>query len=241
MAKHKQGKHKAAEQETVAQGSEASVAESVAAGAETAAEKVATGVETAAEQVTTSVQTAAEQVSAQSETVAQTVAASAETVAQTVKAGAQAAAETVATQAAQAEKAANEAAGQVSSFVKGRLEQAQRQFEQLESELQKRLQPLVIQGRESGLKVLLKLNDSVHELRRENPTVQKLEQQAIQVGGVLRQRLDTLQHRMVKVVGTVASPSQVDALNRELDRLGRKLDAIVGAPQKPEQQETPKA
>ncbi len=188
MAKHKNGKHKAAEQETAAQASEATVAESVAAGAETVAEKVATGVETAAEQ------------------------------------------------------AANEAAGQVSSFVKERLEQAQRQFEQLESELQKRLQPLVTQGRESGLKVLLRLNDSVHELRRENPTVQKLEQQAIQVGGVLRQRLDTLQHRMVKVVGTVASQSQVDAINRELERLGRKLDALVGAPQKPEQQqETPKA
>jgi exonuclease VII large subunit len=221
MAKHKHGKHKAAEHETAAQGSETPVAESVAAGAETAAEKVAAVAETAAEQV-----------SVQSETVAQSV-----------NAGAQAAAETVATQAAQAEKAANEAAGQVSSFVKGRLEQAQRQFEQLEAELQKRLQPLVIQGRESGLKVLLKLNDSVHELRRENPTVQKLEQQALQVGGVLRQRLDTLQHRMVKVVGTVASQSQVDAINRELDRLGRKLDALVGAPQKPEQprQETPKA
>ena len=238
MAKHKHGKHKA-EQETAAQGSEAPVAESVSAVAETAAEQVSAVAERAAEQV-----------SAQSETVAQTVAtsaeavaATAETVAQTVKSGAQAAAETVATQAAQAEKAANEAAGQVSSFVKERLEQAQRQFEQLEAELQKRVQPLVTQGRESGLKVLLKLNDSVHELRRENPTVQKLEQQAIQVGGVLRQRLDALQHRMVKVVGTVASQSQVDAINRELDRLGRKLDALVGAPQKPEQshQETPKA
>jgi hypothetical protein len=235
MAKNKHGKHKAAEQETAAQGSEATVAESVAAGAETAAEKVAAQSETVAQTVATGAETVA--------ATAETVAATAEKVAETVKASAQAAAETVATQAAQAEKAANEAAGQVSSFVKGRLEQAQRQFEQLESELQKRLQPLVTQGRESGLKVLLKLNDSVHELRRENPTVQKLEQQAIQVGGVLRQRLDMLQHRMVKVVGTVASQSQVDAINRELDRLGRKLDALVGAPQKPEQtqQETPKA
>jgi exonuclease VII large subunit len=201
-------------------------------------EKVAAGAETAAEQVSARSETVAQTVASGAETVA----ASAQTVAQTVREGAQAAAETVATQAAQAEQAANEAAGQVSSFVKERLEQAQRQFEQLESELQKRLQPLVTQGRESGLKVLLRLNDSVHELRRENPTVQKLEQQAIQVGGVLRQRLDTLQHRMVKVVGTVASQSQVDAINRELERLGRKLDALVGAPQKPEQQqETPKA
>ena len=53
----------------------------------------------------------------------------------------------------------------------------------------------------------------------------------------------TLQDRMVKVVGGVASQSQVQAINRELDRLTRKIDSMV-SPKKPEQQsqqEAPKA
>lgn len=148
-------------------------------------------------------------------------------------------AETVKAEAARAETVVTEAAGQVASFVKGRLEQAQKQFGQFETEAQKALQTLVSLGRESSREVLQRLN--VNELR-ERPAVKELEKKATWVGGEVRQRLNGLQDRMVKVVGGVASQSQVEAINRELDRLTRKIDSLV-SPRKSEQprQETPKA
>ncbi|MFY0568492.1 hypothetical protein ACN28E_32315 [Archangium lansingense] len=150
-------------------------------------------------------------------------------------------AEAVKAEAAKAETAVTEAAGQVASFVKGRLEQAQKQIGQLETEAQKALQTLVTRGRESSREVLQRLN--VNELR-ERPAVKELEKKATWVGGEVRQRLTGLQGRMVKVVGGVASQSQVEAINRELDRLTRKIDSLV-SPRKPEQQqaqqEAPKA
>jgi hypothetical protein len=147
-----------------------------------------------------------------------------------------AAAEAVTEEAVKAEAVVTEAAGQVASFVKVQLEQAQRHFGQLESEAQKALQTLVSRGRESGREVLQRLN--VNELRG-NPTVQKLEKQATWVGGEVRQCLGLLQDRMVKVVGGVASQSRVEAINRELDRLTRKIDSLV-SPRKPEQPEQPR-
>ena len=149
-------------------------------------------------------------------------------------------AEAVKVEAAKAETAVSEAADQVASFVKGRLEQAQKQFGQLESEAQKALQTLVSRSRESSREVLQRLH--VNELR-EKPAVKELEKKATWVGGEVRQRLNGLQDRMVKVVGGVASQSQVEAINRELDRLTRKIDSLV-SPKKPEQQsqqEAPKA
>ncbi|HYO51466.1 hypothetical protein [Archangium sp.] len=148
-------------------------------------------------------------------------------------------AEVMKAEATKAETVVTEAAGQVASFVKGRLEQAQKQFGQLETEAQKTLRTLVSRGRESGREVLQRLN--VNELR-ERPEVKELEKKATWVGGEVRQRLNGLQDRMVKVVGGVASQSQVQAINRELDRLTRKIDSLV-SPKKPEQprQETPKA
>lgn len=149
-------------------------------------------------------------------------------------------AEAVKAEAAKVETVVTEAAGQVTSFVKGRLEQAQKQFGQLETEAQKALQTLVSRGRESSREVLQRLN--VNELR-EKPAVKELEKKATWVGGEVRQRLNGLPGRMVKVVGGVASQSQVEAINRELDRLTRKIDSLV-SPKKPEQQaqqEAPKA
>ncbi|XXF76931.1 hypothetical protein P2318_28330 [Myxococcaceae bacterium GXIMD 01537] len=151
-----------------------------------------------------------------------------------------AAAETLKEEAVRAEAAVNEAAGQVSSFVKERLEQAQRQLGQLEAEAQKAFESFVSRGRESGREVLQRLQ--ANEARwRESPAGQKLAQQALWVGGAMRERLVGLQGRMVKVVGNVASPSQAEALNQGLERLTRKLDALV-APLKPApRQDTPEA
>lgn len=195
--------------------------------------------------------TTTEQVQAEAEAVAQEAAAPvAETVvAETVVAEAVVAeqvkaetpvAEAVKAEAVKAETVVTEAAGQVASFVKGRLEQAQKQFGQLETEAQKALQTLVSRGRESSREVLQRL--SVNELR-ERPAVKELEKKATWVGGEVRQRLNGLQDRMVKVVGGVASQSQVQAINRELDRLTRKIDSLVSPkkPEQPSQQETPKA
>ncbi len=145
-------------------------------------------------------------------------------------------------EAVRAETVVTETAGQVASFVKGRLGLAQKQFGQLEAEAQKALQTLVSRGRESGREVLQKLNVSEQRLR-ENPTVRNLEKKATWVGGEVRQRLGGLQSRMVQVVGNVASQSQVQTINRELERLTRKLDTLV-SPRKTEQQsqqESPKA
>jgi hypothetical protein len=151
-------------------------------------------------------------------------------------------AEAVKAEAARAETVVTETAGQVASFVKERLELAQKQIGQLEAEAQKALQTLVAKGRESGREVLQKLNEGEQRLR-ENPKVQELEKKATWVGGEVRQRLGGLQSRMVQVVGNVTSQSQVQAINRELDRLTRKLDSLV-SPKKAEQQpqqESPKA
>jgi hypothetical protein len=212
MAKNKTVKNEGAAKETAAQVT-----------TETAA-AVAEKVEAVAEKVEAAAQT--------TEKVAEGV--TAEVVAEKVAAVTAAATETVKAEAAKVEAAVTEATGQVASFVKGRLEQAQRQIGQLETEAQKALQTLVSRGRESSREVLQKLN--VNELRlRENPAVQKLEKQATQVGGEVRQRLSGLRSRMVTVVGGVASQSQVDALNRELDRLSRKLDSLVS--KKPEAQQ----
>jgi len=165
-----------------------------------------------------------ETVKAEAVKAAETVKAEAVKAAETVKAEAVKAAGTVKAEAAKAEAAVTEAAGQVTSFVKGRLEQVQRQVGEFEVDAQKVFQTLVS-----------RLN--VSELRG-NPTVQKLEKQATWVGGEVRQRLGGLRSRMVTVVGGVASQSQVDALNRELDRLANKLDTLI-SPKKAETQQQP--
>ncbi|HEX5748251.1 MAG TPA: hypothetical protein VFZ09_18575 [Archangium sp.] len=225
MAKNKTAKTEGAAKESVAQTTEQVSTEAVAQEAAPVAQEAAPVAEQQAETVTAETVVAeavkAEAVKAETPVV--------EKVAEAVKA-----------EAAKVETVVTEAAGQVSSFVKGRLEQAQKQFGQLETEAQKALQTLVSRGRDSSREVLQRLH--VNELR-EKPAVKELEKKATWVGGEVRQRLTGLQDRMVKVVGGVASQSQVEAINRELDRLTRKIDSLV-SPKKPEQQsqqEAPKA
>jgi len=224
MAKNKTVKTEGAAKESVAQTTEQQNTEVVAQEAAPVAQEAAPVAEQQAETVkaeTVVAEVKAESVKAETPVV--------EKVAEAVKA-----------EAAKVETVVTGAAGQVTSFVKGRLEQAQKQFGQLETEAQKALQTLVSRSRESSREVLQRLN--VNELR-EKPAVKELEKKATWVGGEVRQRLNGLQGRMVKVVGGVASQSQVEAINRELDRLTRKIDSLV-SPKKPEQQsqqEAPKA
>jgi hypothetical protein len=113
------------------------------------------------------------------------------------------------------------------------------------AEAQRTLRSLVERGRESANRevgvLLQRLSEEAQHLR-EKMAVQELEQRAIRVGGALRERLDGLQSRVVRVVGGVASQSQVEFLNRELERLSRKLDALL-PPRKeePAEQDTPRA
>ena len=182
--------------------------------ASTVAEKVAeaTGrVEAVAETAAGKVAEKVAEVTARAEAVAERAAETVESVAQKASEKVAEAAEAAKAEAARAETVVSETAGQVATFVKGRLEQAQRQLTQLEEEAQKTLTTWVSRGREL-------------------PAVQNLRERATWAGGEVRLRLTDLRGRMVKVVGGVASQSQVDALNRELDRISSKLDAFVASP-----------
>jgi predicted DNA-binding protein (UPF0251 family) len=135
-------------------------------------------------------------------------------------------------------------AEEVTSFVKGRLEQVQQRLGSLETEAQRSLRSLVEKGRESASREVgvlrQRLNEGAQQLR-EKVAVQRMEQRAIEVGGALRERLEGLRSRVVQGVGGVASQSQVELLNRELDRLSRKLDTLV-APRReePAKQDAPR-
>jgi|GEM_PF-3543375 len=246
MAKNKH-KHEATTQENAAQTSAEDVkSETVEAQVETVAHKASEKVAEVAERAEAAAEKAAGKVAEKVAEVTERAEAAAEKAAETVESVAQKASEKVAqaaeaakTEAARAETVVSETAGQVATFVKGRLEQAQRQITQLEEEAQKALNTLVSKSRESGREVLQRFN--VNELR-ELPTVQNLRERANWVGGEVRQRLTGLRGRMVQVVGGVASQSQVDALNRELDRLSSKLDSLVSPKAaETEQQQSPKA
>jgi hypothetical protein len=136
-------------------------------------------------------------------------------------------------------------AEEVTSFVKGGLEQMQQRLGNLETEAQRSLRSLMERGRESASREVgalrQRLNEGAQHLR-EKAAVQELEKRAIRVGGALRERLDGLQNRVVRMVGGVASQSQVELLNRELDRLSRKLDTLVAPRQEePAKQDSPQA
>ena len=252
MAKHKTVKTEATSKKSTHAGTQAETLEAaVREGAEAVVERVeaaAEQVETAAQQAETLVEKAAERAETlvgraaeKAETLVEKAAGvvvekagaaaeRAEAVVDKAQAASETAAEAVKAQASRTEAGVTEAAQQVVSFVKEHLEQAQRQFGQLEVEAQKALTTLVLRSRESGREVL------------ERPAVKELRKKATWVEGEVRQRLMGLRYRMVEVVGGVASQSQVDAINRELDRLTRKLDDLVAAPPAEQpRQDSPKA
>lgn len=117
-------------------------------------------------------------------------------------------------------------------FLKGQLEEAQKRFHLLEKDAEKALNELISRGKESRKELqglINRLNSTDLNLANvlENPTVKELGKKAGQAGQDLRKRLDGLQNKLVVASG-VASQQQVKELKGELNRLSKKIDALVG-------------
>jgi polyhydroxyalkanoate synthesis regulator phasin len=113
----------------------------------------------------------------------------------------------------------------VQGFLKGQLEEAKERLTQLEDEAQKVVKNLVARGQKSREEIeglLAKLNSA--ELA---PTVRELSRRATIATAEVRKKLDGLQTRVIEATG-VASQSQVKAIGKEIARLSKKVDGLVG-------------
>lgn len=130
---------------------------------------------------------------------------------------------------------------QLESFVKGQLDEAQKRFSGLEKEAEKVLKNLAVRGTESRkeLEGLLGRINAGEFNPLESARVKQLGKKANQAGAEVKKRLDGLQTRVVEAVG-VASQTQVKEINRELGKLSRKLDALIGG-KKPASRSEPRA
>ena len=127
------------------------------------------------------------------------------------------------------------------SFVKGQLQGAQKRFVGLEKEAEKVLKNLAVRGTESRkeLEGLLGRINAGEFNPLESARVKQLGKKANQAGAEVKKRLDGLQTRVVEAVG-VASQTQVKEINRELGKLSRKLDSLLGG-KKPASKGEPRA
>lgn len=123
----------------------------------------------------------------------------------------------------------SEGARNLENLLKGGLEEAQKRFQGLEAEAEKLVKNLKVRGEESRKELEAKLEGSRKELNEllEHPRVKNLSRKASQAGNALRKQFDGLQSRMVESAG-VASQSQVKEIRRELSKLSKKLDELVG-------------
>ncbi|MDQ3264902.1 MAG: hypothetical protein M3Y59_14740 [Myxococcota bacterium] len=117
-------------------------------------------------------------------------------------------------------------------FLKGQLVDAQKRFHTLETDAEKALKDLVVRGKESrkdlqGLINRLNTTDLTLNTVLDNTTVKQISKKAEQAGNQMRKGLDGLQSRLVQASG-VASQQQVKELKGELNRLSKKIDALVG-------------
>jgi len=134
------------------------------------------------------------------------------------------------------------ATSKLESVLKGGLEEAQKRFQGLEAEAQKRIKGLeaeaekVVQGLKSygqesrkELEALLgKLDKLEPKELLAHPRVKELNRKLDQAGTELRKRFGGLKNGMVESVG-VASQAQVKQIHRELSKLSKKLDEVVGS------------
>lgn len=139
------------------------------------------------------------------------------------------------------------AAENLQTLVRGQLEEAQKRFQGLEAEAQKVLQNVSARAQASRLEIE-GLLDTVRKgempfdvqgvLGVAQGKAEDLAKKAGAAGAEVQKRLTGLQTRVVEAVG-VASQSQVQQINRELARLGKKLDSLVG--KKPAPKSEPRA
>lgn len=134
------------------------------------------------------------------------------------------------------------AASKLESVLKGGLEEAQKRFQGLEAEAQKRIKGLEAEANKvvQGLKArgqesrkaleaqLGKLDKLEPKELLAHPRVKELSRKVDQAGTELRKRVGGLKNGVVESVG-VASQSQVKQIQREISKLSKKLDEVVGS------------
>jgi hypothetical protein len=118
----------------------------------------------------------------------------------------------------------------VQGFVKGQFTVAQKRLVAFEAEAEKVLKNLIARGQDSRkeLDALLERLGSA-ELKVLNGSLRELAKRAQEVSQDAKKKLEEFQGRVLEVAG-VASQNQVKALNRQLTKLSRRLDAVVGKP-----------
>lgn len=118
---------------------------------------------------------------------------------------------------------------QLQEFVKDQIHEAQKRWNGLENEAGKVFKNLVSRGQKSRKELeslLLKLNTREINLL-ESPTVKQLGKRANKATVAVRKRMDQLQARVLQVSG-VASQTQVKEINKEINRLAKRVDSLLG-------------
>jgi len=119
-------------------------------------------------------------------------------------------------------------ANDVQGFVKGQFTVAQKRLVAFEAEAEKVLKNLIARGQESRKELdgLIERLGSA-EIKILNATLRDLAKRAQEVSHEVRRKVEEFQDRVLEVAG-VASQNQVKALNRQLTKLSRRLDTLVG-------------
>lgn len=128
---------------------------------------------------------------------------------------------------------ANKRSVQIQGFVKQQFEKAQKRFSSLEEGAERMLKGLIERGREQRKEIegrIQRLNVRDLSVFR-NGKLRGLGRGAEEATAEVRRRLDSLQAHVIEALGA-ASQAQVEAINRELSRLSRKLDSLVRRPRK---------
>jgi ElaB/YqjD/DUF883 family membrane-anchored ribosome-binding protein len=107
-------------------------------------------------------------------------------------------------------------------FVKEHIADAQKRFAQFEGEAQKVFETLVGRARESRKELGGFVQDRLDNLK-DLPLLGRANASLSEV----QKRLTTVQTKVIESVG-MASQAQVNQINRELQRLSKKLDGLMG-------------
>ncbi len=121
----------------------------------------------------------------------------------------------------------------VQAFVKGQLEEAQKRFTVLETEAEKVLKNLVARGKESRKE----LEGLVGRFNAAE--LATLGKKAEKAGSEVLEKIGQIQNRVIAVTG-VASQDQLREVNRELGKLSKKIDSLLGG-KKPAGKTEPRA
>jgi hypothetical protein len=116
----------------------------------------------------------------------------------------------------------------VQQFMKERLEEARERLNGFETEAEDAIKNLVAKGKEQRkeLEQLIEKLNGKELLALETRTVKQLGKKANQATHEVKKRFEEMQAKVLQATG-VASSTQVKEINREISRLGKKLDALI--------------